>query len=132
MSEQIVILWGAILQPLLIRWAAGSVHGFLKYTLLVVISIAAGFVMCLVEGDLKDLPLLAIKILVYSLGAWGGLWKKVFPNKDNPLTPENEGTDNLYTVNYMTEDGVKQRIVRGKTAHRAMRTVMRKINVDKV
>lgn len=100
-----VALWG-VFQPLLIQWIAGKEHGRIKWFVIITLSLISGVIFYAVQSggitpdsSLADMLGMVAKVLVISLGTWGALWKKIFPNKDNPLTAEVEGQkETLYTV----------------------------------
>ena len=129
MSEQIVIIWG-VLQPLIIHAVARKRHGWIKYASVVLISMLSGALICFVDGlTLKELPLIVLKLIVYSLGAWGGVWKKVFPNKDNPLTAEDEGKGEEWAITY--DNGEKVLNVQASSLSSALLTASYKLDKAK-
>ena len=95
--DAIVALWGVI-QPLLIQWVAGDIHSALKWFVIITTSLLSGIILLMIQdgglsldSSLINLFWIVVKVLAFSLGSWGSLWKKIFPNKDNPLTVEKEG-----------------------------------------
>lgn len=96
-----IAIWGAI-QPVLIKYLAGNIHGWLKWVIMAITSLLAGMVIIYLQGidpncNLMDLFWVFVKVLAASVFTWNGLWKKVFPDKDNPFTEEKEGL-HTYTI----------------------------------
>jgi hypothetical protein len=91
--EAITAVYGVV-QPLLIQAVAGKASGWKKWSMILLLSIAGGVVIHVSQhgGTIdattyRGLFTTFIQILAYSLGAWGGLWRKIFPDKHNPLKP---------------------------------------------
>lgn len=118
-SEAIAIIIGAI-QPPLIQFAAKNKHGFWKWFTIIMLSLVTGTSLFIGEYGFVGFQSMAstwtvtiLKIVAYSLGSWGGFWKKIFKNKRNPLEEssevqyvDNEEPDSpVYEIKFQT-DGV--------------------------
>ncbi len=101
-SEAIAIIIGAI-QPPFIQFATKNKHGFWKWFVIVMLSLVTGTSLFIGEYGITGFQSMAstwavtiLKIVAYSLGSWGGFWKKIFKNKRNPLEETSD-------VQYMNE-----------------------------
>jgi len=131
--EALILIWGVI-QPLLIKGAAEGIggkdlHGFWKWFIIIFLSVASGWFVWGQSGQNTNggLVWIIIRIVGYSLASWNGFWKKVYPKKDNPLTPEDEGVEEEYEISYNTPDGTKVIRVMAKDYKDAMLKAMKKI-----
>ena len=129
--DAVIAIWG-IIQPLLIQWVVGKEHGGIKWLVIIMVSVVSGMVLFAIQdgGITPDSSFIGlfwmiVKVLAYSLGSWGAMWKKIFPNKDNPLTSEYEGGGDIYTIEYAINDVWDTIEVHAKNGHHAMKQVLR-------
>lgn len=114
-SEAIAIIIGAI-QPPLIQFAAKNKHGFWKWFTIIVLSLVTGTSLFIGEYGITGFQSMAstwavtiLKIVAYSLGSWGGFWKKIFKNKRNPLEEMSEvqymnESDPVYEISFQSDN----------------------------
>ena len=134
--EAITAIYG-VAQPLIIQWVAGKKHGFWKWLVILSLSLGSGFALYYLEYGIVTSQtwvqwiMTSLKILAYSLGSWGALWKKIFPGKSNPLDPNaKKEMINEFEIKMDYEGKLYEGTVQDKSLKRAVRKFMNLLQVE--
>ena len=139
--EAMTVIYG-VAQPLIIQWVAGKKHGFWKWLVILSLSLGSGFALYYLEYGMVTSQtwvqwlMTSLKILAYSLGSWGALWKKIFPGKIDPLDPnvkkevQKVPSETEYEIKMDYEGQVYKDTVKDKTLKRAVRRFMDNLQMN--
>jgi hypothetical protein len=139
--EAMTAIYG-VAQPLIIQWVAGKKHGFWKWLVILSLSLCSGFALYYLEYGMVTSQtwvqwiMTSLKILAYSLGSWGALWKKIFPDKSNPLDPNAKKqakkvpAETEYEIKMDYEGHVYGDTVKDKTLKGAVRRFMDNLQMN--
>jgi hypothetical protein len=134
--EAMTAIYG-VAQPLIIQWVAGKKHGFWKWLVILSLSLCSGFALYYLEYGMVTSQtwvqwiMTSLKILAYSLGSWGALWKKIFPDKSNPLDPNaKKEMINEFEIKMDFEGRLYEGAVQDKSLKRAVRKFMNLLQVE--
>lgn len=134
--EAMTVIYG-VAQPLLIQWVAGKKHGFWKWLVILSLSLGSGFALYYLECGMVTSQtwvqwlMTSLKILAYSLGSWGALWKKIFPGKIDPLDPKaKKELPNEFEIRMDYEGHLYEGTVQDKSLKGAVRKFMNHLQVQ--
>ncbi len=134
--EAMTAIYG-VAQPLIIQWVAGKKHGFWKWLVILSLSLGSGFALYYLEYGMVTSQtwvqwlMTSLKILAYSLGSWGALWKKIFPGKIDPLDPNTKKElANEFEIRMDYEGQLYEGTVQDRTLKGAVRKFMNRLQVQ--